>query len=129
MSLKKVIWHERMFDIIHDIHIPLAHVGYSRTDKLLIDNTWWGLPETAIKVYISLCPDCLNTTKVPVESLNPLKMMISITIGVRAQMDLIDYRRKDCLGYRWILCHVDHNSGFFLLHHQGGKLLSRQKGP
>ncbi len=57
---------------------------------MLIDNTWWGLPETAIKVCISLCPDCLSTTKVPVgESLNPLKMRISNTIGVRAQMDLI----------------------------------------
>ncbi len=46
------------------------------------------------------------------EGLNPLKMIISNTIGVRAQMDLIDYRRKECLGYRWILRYVDHHSGF-----------------
>ena len=113
VSLKKVIWYERIFDIIHDVHLSLAHASYARTHKLQIDKTWWGLPETAIKVYISLCPDCLSTTKVPVgESLNPLKMIISNTIGVRAQMDLIDYRRKECLGYRWILRYVDHHSGF-----------------
>jgi hypothetical protein len=27
-------------------------------------------------------------------------------------VDLIDYRRKECLGYRWILQFVDHHSGF-----------------
>jgi hypothetical protein len=92
---KKVKWHERIFEVIHVIHISLAHTGYSRTHKLLIEKTWWGLPETAIKVYINLCPDCLSTTKVPVgESSNPLKMMILNTIGVRLQMNLIDYRRK-----------------------------------
>jgi hypothetical protein len=113
VSLKKVIWYEKLFDTIHDIHISLAHAGYSRTDKLLIDKTLWGLHEIAVKVYISLCPDCLSTTKVPMdESLNPLKMMILNTIGVRAQMDLINYRSKECLGYRWILCYVDHHSVF-----------------
>ncbi len=64
-------------------------------------------------MYISLCPDSLSTTKVPVgESLNPLKMMILNTIGIRAQMDLIDYKRKEFLGCRLILCYVFHHSGF-----------------
>ncbi len=113
VSFKKVIYFGRIFDIIHDVHLTLAHASYSRTHKLMIDKTRWGLPETAIKLYISLCPDCLSTTKVPVgESLNPLKMIISNTIGVRAQKDLIDYRRKECLGYRWILYYVDHHSDF-----------------
>jgi hypothetical protein len=54
VTLKKVIWYERVFDIIHDVHLSLGHAGYSRSHKLLIDKTWWRLPETAIKVYISL---------------------------------------------------------------------------
>ncbi len=66
-----------------------------------------------MKVYISLCPECLSTAKPPVaETLNPLKMIISITLGKWAQMDIIDYRRHACLGYRWILRLVDHHSGF-----------------
>jgi hypothetical protein len=66
-------------------------------------NVWWGLPDAAIKIYLSLCPECVSTTILLVgESLNPLKMMISNTIGVRAQMYLIDSRRRPSLGYRWI---------------------------
>jgi len=113
VTLKKVIWYEKIFDVIHEAHLSLSHATYSRTHKILIDKKWWVVPETAIKVYISLCPECLSTTQPPVaESLHPLKMMISSTIGKRAQMDLIDYRRCPCLGYRWILRYVDHHSGF-----------------
>jgi hypothetical protein len=73
VALTKVIWYVKIFDLIHDIHITFAHSGYSRTHELLIDKTWWGLPDIAIKVYISFCPDYLSTTKVPVgESLNHL---------------------------------------------------------
>ncbi len=82
VSLKKVIWYERIFDIIHDVHLSLGHADYSRTHKFQIDESWWGLPETAIKDYISVCPECLSTTKVTVgESLNPLKMIVSNIFG------------------------------------------------
>ena len=27
VSLKKVIWYERIFEIIHDVHLSLGHVG------------------------------------------------------------------------------------------------------
>jgi hypothetical protein len=27
-------------------------------------------------------------------------------------MDLVDFQRKPDIGYRWILCYVDHHSGF-----------------
>jgi hypothetical protein len=51
-SLKKVIWYGRIFVVIHDMHVSLAHSSYARTHKIMIDKTWYGLPETAIKVYI-----------------------------------------------------------------------------
>ncbi len=96
INLKKVIWYERLFDVRHEVHISLAHSVYSRTHKIIIDKTWWGLPKTAIKRYIKLCPDCLRATPAPKsETMNPLKMIISDTIGSRAQIDLIDYRRKE----------------------------------
>ncbi len=44
--------------------------------------------------------------------MNPLRMIISKTIGCQAQMDLIDFQRKPDKGYRWILCYDDHHSEF-----------------
>jgi hypothetical protein len=38
--------------------------------------------------------------------------MISNTIGSRAQIDLIDMRRKVVNNYKWILCYVDNHRGF-----------------
>jgi hypothetical protein len=65
-------------------------------------------------VYRDLCPTCLKDSKPPPksESFGPLQMMISDTIGSRAQMDLIDMRRKVVNNYKWILRFVDHHSGF-----------------
>jgi hypothetical protein len=57
VSLRKVIWYERVFDIIHEVHLSLGHAGYSRTHKLQIDKSWWGLPETAIKVILACAPN------------------------------------------------------------------------
>jgi hypothetical protein len=113
VKLKKVICYEKFFDVIHEAHISVSHSLYSRAHKTIIDSNWWGMPENAMKVYIGICPKCLSTARPPVaETLNPLKMIISNTIGKRAQMDLIDYRRHACLGYHWILRLVDHHSGF-----------------
>jgi hypothetical protein len=41
----------------------------------------------------------------------PLKMIISETIGSRAQVDLIDYTQKPDEDFKWVLCYVDHHSG------------------
>ena len=79
------------FDVIHEIHVSVSHSLYSRTQREIIDKHWWGLPENAIKMYIRLCLECISTHRPPAaESLHPLKIMISTTIGKCAQMDLID---------------------------------------
>ena len=88
----KVPYLEILFDIIHEAHIFLAHAKDTRITKIHIDGQWWGIPENAIKVYRNLCPQCLRQSRPPaIESLQPLRMMISDTIGSRCQMDLIDY--------------------------------------
>jgi hypothetical protein len=113
VELKKILWYEKFFNIIHKNHISVSHSIYSRTHKTIIDNNWWGMPENAMKVCIGICPECLSTARPPVEeSLNPHRMIISKAIGKRTQMDLIDYRWYACLGYCWILWLVDHQSGF-----------------
>ncbi len=86
--MEKVIWYERIFDFIHDMHVSLAHSLYARTHKIMIDKTWYGLPEPAIKVYIKICPECLRSATAPLtETMNPLKMIISETMGSRTQID------------------------------------------
>jgi hypothetical protein len=37
VTLKKVIWYEKIFDVIHEAHLSLSHATYSRTHKILID--------------------------------------------------------------------------------------------
>ncbi len=89
---RKALWYERAFHIIHQTHLKLAHSTYKRTHKTTIDNVWWGLPENSVQIYINLCPDCVQSTKPPVaEQMNPLRMIISKTVGCRAQMDLVDF--------------------------------------
>ncbi len=110
---RKVLWYELAFDIIHQTHLKPSHSTYARTHKTTIDDVWWGLPENAVQLHINLCPDCVRSTMPPIaEQMNPLRMIISKTIGYRAQMDLVVFRRKPDKGYRWILCYVDHHSGF-----------------
>ncbi len=90
---RKAAYLEKVFDIIHRVHIGLAHSRDVQVHKLTIDKTWWGVTETAIKFYRDLCPECLKSGRPSkAEEMVPLKMMISETIGSRAQMDLIDYR-------------------------------------
>ena len=44
--------------------------------------------------------------------MNPLNMILSDTIGRRAQVDLIDMRSQEYDGYTWILRYRDHLSGY-----------------
>ncbi len=63
---KKVAVYEDIFDIMHETHIHLAHARNVRTQKLLIDDLWFGIPENAMLVYHNICPECLPSTRVPV---------------------------------------------------------------
>ena len=109
----RIATYERVFDIIDMTHVKLGHVRDCRTMYNHINKVWYGVTEKIIKVYRDLCPTCLKDSKPPKsESFGPLQMMISDTIGSRAQMDLIDMRRKVVNNYKWILCYVDHHSGF-----------------
>jgi hypothetical protein len=57
-----------------------------------INKIWYGVTKK-VKVYRDLCPTCLKDSEPPKsESYGPLQMMISIVN--RAQMDLVDIRRK-----------------------------------
>lgn len=65
-NLKNVVWYEWIFDAIYEMSVSLVHSLYSRTHKILIDKTLYGLPETVIKLYIKLCSECPRATKAPI---------------------------------------------------------------
>jgi hypothetical protein len=95
--------YENVFDIIDEAHLKLAHVRDSRTMYNHINKIWYGVTEKIVKVYRDLCPTCLKDSRPPKsESYGPLQMMISDSIGSRAQMDWLDMKRnvdKNLSGY------------------------------
>ncbi len=91
----------------------LTFTYHMQEHKALVDDLWYGIPKNVFLVYQNTCPLCLLSTKPSkAEKLTPLKMIISETIGSRAQVDLIDYTQKPDGDYKWVLCYVDHRSGF-----------------
>jgi hypothetical protein len=69
-------------------------------------------PERCVKLFLDLCPLCFASKKRKAENKVPLKMIYSPEFGHRAQIDLIDMTTKSVYGYNYILCYVDHLSGF-----------------
>jgi hypothetical protein len=110
---KEVVWYEHLFDVIHEAHVFFGHTRDVRFHKNHTDNVWWGCMEEAKKIYRNLCPECLRKLKQTLpDNLDQLKFIYSETIGCRAQVDLIDFSRKPDGIYKWVMCYVDHHSGF-----------------
>jgi hypothetical protein len=48
---------ESFFDIIDDIHInKLGHTRSAKKNITAVQQKWYGIPKTAIEMYLSLCP-------------------------------------------------------------------------
>lgn len=95
-------------------HIESGHGIDSRRIHQLISKTWYGITREDVELAVGLCPICIasQTRKITAKQ-KPLKMILSVTVGKRAQMDLIDMTsQQDPGGYCWILRLVDHHSGF-----------------
>lgn len=110
---KKVAYFEVIFDIIQEAHQQLARSRDPRKLKIHIDETWWGIPEIAVKCYRDLCPDFVKLkTPYKVESLDGSHLIISDVVGSRAQLYLIEYPNSGDSTWKWILRYVDYHSGF-----------------
>jgi hypothetical protein len=107
---------ERLFEIINDIRVnKLGHARSEKKNFTAVQQKWYGIPRTAVEMYLSLCPHCtINSKKTKKTKLCPLKFMISSSCGARAQVDLIDMRSSEdpVTGHKWILCYGDHLSGY-----------------
>ncbi len=109
----KVATKEAMFAIIMGAHQHLSHARDPRSIISFIKKNWYGITEKDVKSAVSLCPQCFaSKPKISAKQM-PLKMILSETIGKRAQMDLIDMTsQQDPDGFCWILRLIDHHSGF-----------------
>ena len=109
----KVATKEKMFTIIMDRHLALGHAKDARKIYDDIGKEWYGITREDIDLALKLCPTCLSAKMTITAKQMPLKMILSETIGKRAQMDLIDMTSQpDPDGYCWILRLIDHLSGF-----------------
>jgi hypothetical protein len=106
---------ETVYDIIHKTHTAiLGHAKDKRKNKVHINSMYYGVPTSAITLYLSLCPNCAVGKKISKKSKRlPLKMMLSQRVGQRCQVDLIDMGRPNPVtGDRYILRYADHLSAY-----------------
>lgn len=108
----KVATKEQTFTIIMEEHIALAHAKDARKIYPRIAATWYGITREDVASALHLCPICMASQAKITAKQRPLKMILSETVGSRAQMDLIDMTSQQDDGYCWILRLIDHLSGF-----------------
>lgn len=114
-SNRKIVLKNDLFDIINRCHsFQLKHGKDPRPVHGAIKQDYYGITEEDIKTFISLCPICTASRNKISAKMQPLKMILSSTVGKRAQMDLIDMTSSPdhINGYKWILRLIDHHSGY-----------------
>jgi hypothetical protein len=113
---KRVPTYEQLFDIIHHVHTAeLGHPKDKRKNKATINENFYCVPIGAIELYLSLCPNCATGRKISRKAKrNPLKMILTNSVGYRCQVDLIDMTSQEdpVSGDKWIMRYVDHLSGY-----------------
>jgi len=114
-ELQPVPTYENVFEIIHTNHIALGHAKDKRKNKIAINQKWYGVPMSAVELYLSLCPNCITGKKIAKKAKrNPLKMILSSRVGHRCQVDLIDMSSSEnpITGDKYILRYTDHLSAY-----------------
>jgi len=112
----RVPTYEQVFDIIHNCHVTtLGHAKCKRKNKITINSEYYGVPMSAVMLYLSLCPNCTTGRKMlKAAKRNPMKMILSKRVSHRCQVDLIDMSSSEnpVTGDNYILRYADHLSGY-----------------
>jgi hypothetical protein len=110
---KLVVTFEEVFDIMLFHHTKLSHARDYAKNKTECDKIWWSIPESCLRLFLNLCPYCFPVRNPSAgDKMQPLKFILTPTVGHRAQIDLINMESKTINGYEYILRYVDHLSGF-----------------
>jgi len=114
---KRVPTFEQVYHIIQQKHQALGHARALRKNKKAVDDDYYGVPESAVKIFLDCCPICAQSkTKNKGSSSEQLplhiKNILLSTIGARAQLDLIEMTHMESDGFKHILLYTDLFSGF-----------------
>jgi hypothetical protein len=63
-EFKRVPTYEKVFDIIHQAHTELGHAKCRRKNKNKIQASWYGVPMSAVLLYLNTCPVCAGTKRI-----------------------------------------------------------------
>jgi hypothetical protein len=110
-----VVVTENLHSIILQYHlVDNGHAKSARNQHTAICKEYYGVALKEVQLFIDLCPTCLASKNKISAKMQPLKMMLSPTIGKRLQMDLIDMTScpDPVTGDTWILMLADHHSGY-----------------
>ena len=106
---------ENVHSIIMQYHlVDNGHAKSARAQAKAICQEYYGVTQREVQQFIDLCPTCLASVNKIKAKQQPLKMILSPTIGKRLQIDLIDMRScpDPVTGDKWILVVSDHHSGY-----------------
>ena len=82
--------YKNVFEIINEAHSHISHAHDVRKNEKTIDESWYGVPESAVQMYLSMCPECIASHCITkTAKMNWLKMILWNTVGSHAQMDLL----------------------------------------
>ena len=100
---------EEVFDIMFYTHDKLSHIRTVQKNKLLLYSVWYGIPKECLHIFLNTCPYCMSARNPSLSTrMQPLKFIMSPTVGHRAQVDLISMESKSIQGYKYIMQYVDH---------------------
>jgi hypothetical protein len=111
-----VTTYKEVFDVMLSKHASLGHARDIKKNKAKLDQEYYLIPESCVKLFLQICPDCFPARQKKQNNKVPLKMILTPRIGHRAQIDLIDMGALAISGEHCILWYVDHLSGFSYVH-------------
>jgi len=95
---------EEVFEIMFYTHDKLSHTRTVRKNKLSLNAVWYGIPKECLRIFLNTCPYYMSARNPTVPSrMQPLKFIMSPTVGHRAQVDLISMGSMSIQGYKYIM--------------------------
>jgi len=85
-----VTTYKEVFDIMLNKHTSLGHARDIKKNKAKLDQEYYLIPESCVKLFLQICPYCFPARRKKQNNKVPLKMILTPRIGHRAQIDLID---------------------------------------
>ena len=111
-KLRRCITSTELFDRLREVHMDQGH-GAARKTHEAANQRYSNVTRTMCELYVQFC-SCQLDSKLPGRP-EQVKPIISETINVRGQVDLIDMQAYPDGKYKWLLHYQDHHDKFSYL--------------